>query len=155
MKSENQSNEKPLIAAIRACLSRKEITVQEAANELGISHIHLSSMLTGVRRFSGLSQDKQDRLAAFLGMKKSEMFVLAGMLSPDDLLPNQSQDRVEATLQHIQNDPEFRMFSLGEADIDTASNRVKLLITVLYGKAITEALRAKAKSMTACDTASS
>lgn len=154
MKSENQCNEKPLIASIRACLNRKGMTVQEAADELGISHIHLSSMLTGVRRFSGLSQGKQDRLAAFLGMKKSEMFVLAGMLNPEDLLPDHSQNRIEATLQQIQNDPEFRMFSLGEADIDTASDRVKLLIAVLYEKAITEALRAKAKSLTACDTAS-
>lgn len=154
MKPGNPCNEKPLIAAVRACLNQKNMTVQEAADELGISHIHLSSMLTGVRRFSGLSQDKQDRLAAFLGMKKSEMFVLAGMLNPEDLLPDHSQDRIEATLQQIQNDPEFRMFSLGEADIDTASDRVKLLIAVLYEKAITEALRAKAKSLTACDTAS-
>lgn len=154
MKPGNPCNEKPLISAVRACLNQKNMTVQEAADELGISHIHLSSMLTGVRRFSGLSKDKQDRLAAFLGMKKSEMFVLAGMLNPEDLLPDHSQDRIEATLQQIQNDPEFRMFSLGEADIDTASDRVKLLIAVLYEKAITEALRAKAKSLTACDTAS-
>lgn len=151
MKSENQSNEKSLVAVIRACLSRKGMTVQEAADELGISHIHLSSMLNGVRRFSGLSQDKQDRLAAFLGMKKSEMFVLAGMLSPEDLLPDHSQDRIEATLQQIQNDPEFRMFSLDEADIDSASARVKLLIAVLYERAVTEALRSKAKSLTACE----
>lgn len=154
MKSENQSNEKPLIAAIRACLSRKEMTVQEAADELGISHIHLSSMLNGVRRFSGLSQDKQDRLAAFLGMKKSEMFVLAGMLSPEDLLPDHSQDRIEATLQQIQNDPEFRMFSLGEEGIYSAPERIKLLIAVLYEKAITAALQAKAGSLTACEAAS-
>lgn len=154
MKSENQSNEKPLIAAIRACLSRKEMTVQEAADELGISHIHLSSMLNGVRRFSGLSQDKQDRLAAFLGMKKSEMFVLAGMLSPEDLLPDHSQDRVEAILQQIQNDPEFRMFSMGEKGIYSTPERIKLLIAVLYEKAITAALQAKAVSPAACDTAS-
>jgi len=154
MKSENQSNEKPLIAATRACLSRKEMTVQEAADELGISHIHLSSMLTGVRRFSGLSQDKQDRLAAFLGMKKSEMFVLAGMLSPEDLLPDHSQDRVEAILQQIQNDPEFRMFSMGEAGIDSTPERIKLLIAVLYEKAITAALQAKAGSLTTCEAAS-
>lgn len=154
MKSENQSNEKPLIAAIRACLSRKEMTVQEAADELGISHIHLSSMLNGVRRFSGLSQDKQDRLAAFLGMKKSEMFVLAGMLSPEDLLPDHSQDRVEAILQQIQNDPEFRMFSMGEGGIDSTPERIKLLITVLYEKAITAALQARAGSLTTCKAAS-
>lgn len=154
MKSENQSNEKPLIAAIRACLSRKEMTVQEAADELEISHIHLSSMLNGVRRFSGLSQDKQDRLAAFLDMKKSEMFVLAGMLSPEDLLPDHSQDRIEATLQQIQNDPEFRMFSLGEEGIYSAPERIKLLIAVLYEKAITAALQAKAGSLTACEAAS-
>lgn len=154
MKSENQCNEKPLIAAVRVCLNQKNLTVQKAADDLGISHIHLSSMLTGVRRFSGLSQDKQGRLAVLLSMKKSEMFVLAGMLSPEDLLPDHSQDRIEATLQQIQNDPEFRMFSLGEADIDTASDRVKLLIAVLYEKAITESLRAKGKSLTACDTTS-
>lgn len=154
MKHENQSNEKPLIAAIRACLSRKGMTVQAAADELGISHIHLSSMLNGVRRFSGLTQGKQDRLAAFLGMKKSEMFVLAGMLSPEDLLPDHSQDRIEAILQQIQNDPEFRMFSMGEAEIDNASTRIKLLIAVLYEKAITAALQAKAGSLTACEAAS-
>jgi transcriptional regulator with XRE-family HTH domain len=151
MKSENKCNEKPLAAAVRECLERKNMTVQEGAGALGISSIHLTSLLNGIRRFSGLSQDKQDRLADFLGMKKSEMFVLAGMLRPEDLLPNHSQDRVKATLQQIRNDPEFRMFSLGEADIDTSSDRVKLLIAVLYEKAITEALRSKAKSLTACE----
>lgn len=154
MKSENQCNEKPLIAAVRACLSRKEMTVQEAADELGVSHIHLSSMLTGVRRFNGLSHDKQNRLAVFLGMKKSEMFVLAGMLSPEDLLPNHSSDRVEAILQQIKNDPEFRMLSMGEADIDSSSTRIKLLIAVLYGKAITAALQAKAESIAVSDAVS-
>ena len=151
MKSENKCNEKPLAAAVRECLKRKNMTVQEGAGALGISSIHLTSLLNGIRRFSGLSQDKQDRLADFLGMKKSEMFVLAGMLHPEDLLPNHSQDRVKATLRQIRNDPEFRMFSLGEADIDSVSARVKLLIAVLYEKAITEALHSKAKSLTACE----
>lgn len=154
MKSENQCNEKPLVAAVRDTLKQKGMTLKDGADAISVSHIHMASMLTGVRRFSGLSQDKQDRLAAFLDMKKSEMFVLAGMLNPVDLLPDHSHDRVEATLQHIQNDPEFRMFSLGEADIDNASDRVKLLIAVLYQKTITESLRAKAKSLTTCDTAS-
>ena len=151
MKSENKCNEKPLAAAVRECLKQKNMTAQEGAGALGISSIHLTSLLNSIRRFSGLSQDKQDRLADFLGMKKSEMFVLAGMLCPEDLLPNHSQDRVEATLQQIRNDPEFRMFCLGEADIDSASARVKLLIAVLYEKAITEALRSRAKSLTACE----
>lgn len=154
MKSKNQCNEKSLVAAVRACLNQKNMTVQEGADELGVSHIHLSSMLTGVRRFSGLSHDKQNRLAAFLDMKKSEMFVLAGMLSPEDLLPNHSSDRVEAILQQIKNDPEFRMLSMGEADIDSSSTRIKLLIAVLYGKAITAALQAKAESIAVSDAVS-
>lgn len=153
MKRENQCNEKPLVAAVRECLKQKNMTVKEAAEVLKISSIYLTSLLNGTRRLGGLSQDKQDLLAVFLGMKKSEMFVLAGMLSPEDLMPNHSHDRVEATLQQIQSDPEFRVFSLNEADIDAASDRVKLLIAVLYEKAITESLRTKAKSLTACSTA--
>jgi transcriptional regulator with XRE-family HTH domain len=149
MKSENKCNEKPLVAAVRERLKQKNMTVKEAAEVLGISSIHLASLLNGIRRLSGLSQVKQERLADFLGMKKGEMFVLAGMLSPEDLLPNHFHDRVETALQHIQNDPEFRVFSLCEADIDTASDRVKLLLAVLYEKAITESLRAKAVSMDA------
>lgn len=147
MKSENKCNEKPLINTVRECLKQKNMTLQEGAEVLGISHIHFTSMLNGSRRFSGLSHDKQDRLAEFLGMKKSEMFVLAGMLSPEDLLPNHSPDRIKATLQHIQNDPEFRLFALNDADIDTASDRVKLLLAVLYEKAVTEALLTKAVPM--------
>lgn len=151
MKSENKCNEKPLAAAVRECLKRKNMTVHEGAKVLGISSIHLTSMLNGIRRFSGLSLDKQGRLAGFLGMKKSEMFVLAGMLHPEDLLPNHSHDRVGATLRQIRNDPEFRVFSLDEADFEAASDRVRLLLAVLYGKAITEALRSKAEHMTACE----
>ena len=149
MKSINQCNEKPLIAAVRERLKQKNMTAKEAAEVLKISSIHLTSLLNGIRRLSGLSPDKLDRLADFLGMKKSEMFVLAGMLSPEDLLPDHSHDRVKATLQQIQNDPEFRVFSLAEADIDTASDRVKLLLAVLYEKAITESLRTKAASANA------
>ena len=149
MKSINQCNEKPLVAAVRERIKQKNMTVKEAAEVLRISSIHLTSLLNGIRRLSGLSPDKLDRLADFLGMKKSEMFVLAGMLSPEDLLPDHSHDRVKATLQQIRNDPEFRIFNLGEADIDAASDRVKLLLAVLYEKTITESLRAKAVSMDA------
>ena len=149
MKSINQCNEKPLVAAVRERIKQKNMTVKEAAEVLRISSIHLTSLLNGIRRLSGLSPDKLDRLADFLGMKKSEMFVLAGMLSPEDLLPDHSHDRVKATLQQIQNDPEFRVFGLGEVDIDAASDRVKLLLAILYEKTITESLRAKAVSMDA------
>ena len=154
MKSENKCNEKSLIAAVRERIKQKNMTVKEAAEALKISSIHLTSLLNSIRRFSGLSQDKQDRLAEFLGIKKSEMFVLGGMLNPEDLLPDHSYDRVETTLQQIQNDPEFRVFGLADADINTASARVKLLLAVLYERAITESLHAKAKSLSTCETTS-
>jgi len=147
MKSETKCNEKPLIAAVRERLKQKNMSVKEAAEVLGISSIYLTSLLNGIRRLGGLSQYKQDRLAEFIGIKKSEMFVLAGVLSPEDLVPDHSHDRVETTLQQIQNDPEFRIFNLAKADIDTASARVKLLLAVLYEKTITESLRAQAVSM--------
>jgi len=141
MKSINQCNEKPLADAVRACLDKKDMTVQQAAGALNISSIHLSSLLNGARRFSGLSPDKQDRLSAFLSMRKSEMFVLCGLLSPEDLLPNTNAERVQQTLRHIQADPELRLLCLHDADIDNASDRVKLLLAVLYEKAITASMR--------------
>ena len=43
------------------------------------------------------------------------------------------------------------MFSMGEVCIDSTPERIKLLIAVLYEKAITAALHSKAKSLTACE----
>ena len=144
MKSNNQGTEKPLADAIRTCLDNKKMTVQQAATELNLSYIYLSSLLNGARRFSGLSSDKMDRLSAFLNIRKSEMFVLCGLLSPEDLLPITNAERVQQILWQIQNDPELRMFCLREADIDNASNRVKLLLAVLYEKAMTASMRVDA-----------
>ena len=140
---QNNSSEKPLVKAIRVHLSRHDMSVQDAAVTLGISYTHLASMINGHRRFSGLTPEKQTRIAKFLGISKIQFFVLIGMLSPKDLLPNNSTDHLNGTMQQIQSDPKLQMFVPSTADINKASEPVKVLLAALYEKAISNSLQAQ------------
>lgn len=141
MKSSNPSIEKPLADAVRAALNRKGMTVQEAATSIQVSHIHLTSLLNGARRFSGLSSDKLELLSSLTGIRKGEMFVLCGLLSPAEFNPVAQPDLLKHRLVQLKNDPELSMYCQHTEDIDSASDRLKLLLAVLYEKAIAGTMR--------------
>lgn len=140
MKSINQSKEKPLADAIRAAMKMKGMTVQEAATAIKVSHVHMTSLLNGARRLSGLSPDRLNTLSTLTGIRKSEMFVLCGLLTPEEFYPSGQPERIKQRLLQLQSDPDLRMY-LHDANIDKASNQLKLLLAVLYEKAISGSLR--------------
>jgi predicted XRE-type DNA-binding protein len=140
---QNNSSEKNLAKTFRVHLSQHDMSVKDAAAILNISYVHLTAMLNGVRRFSGLAQEKQKRIAKFLGISKSQFFVLCGMLSPKDLLQNNSTDRLYETLQRIQSDPKLRTFVPSQADINKASEPVKVLLAVLFERVMSNSLQAR------------
>lgn len=141
MKSSNPSIEKPLADAVRDAIKQKGMTVQEAATAIQVSHIHLTSLLNGARRISGLSSEKMDLLSSLTGIRKVEMFVLCGLLSPSEVNQIAQPDLLKHRLVQMKNDPELSMYCQHAEDIDSASDRLKLLLAVLYEKAIAGTMR--------------
>ena len=143
---QNNSSEKNMAKAFRVYLSQHDMSIKDAAAKLGLSYIHVASLLNGTRRFSGLAQDSQKRIAKFLGISKIQFFVLCGMLSPKDLLPNNSTDSLSETMQQIQSDPTLQMFAPSKAEIETASESVKVLLAALYEKATSKSFQVQCLS---------
>lgn len=76
-----------LINILRDVASKRGMTVREVAELLGISHVHLSSLINGARKTSGLNPQKQRELAKFLGISMLEFLVMCEVLRPEDLFP--------------------------------------------------------------------
>lgn len=146
MKSSNQCNEKPLADAIRAALNTKGMTIQEAAAAIDVSYIHLISLLNGARRLSGLSSHKLDLLASLTGIRKGQIYVLCGLLSPAEFYPAVQPDQVKLRLAQIQLDPGLQMCRLNDDDIENASDQVKLLLALLYEKTMSGAICASSEN---------
>lgn len=75
-----------LINRIHVETKKRGWTLRESAKALGISHIYLTSITCGARKVSGLSLDKQRKMAKFLGVTMIEFFLLCGVLRPEDLV---------------------------------------------------------------------
>lgn len=124
--------EQPLANAIRVKNAEKGATLKDTAKALGISYIHMSSLMRGERSFVGLDAETQNSLAKYLGIKKGQLLVLAGMLTKDDLLTTSFDDKTEQTFQKIKSDPRWNTLGLGQQDIASASMRLKLFIALMY-----------------------
>ena len=75
-----------LIDLIHYATQDRGWTLRETATELGISHVHLSSMTSGARKLSGLSLDKQRALAKFIGISMLDFYLMCGVLRKEDLI---------------------------------------------------------------------
>lgn len=75
-----------LIRDIHAELKRRGWTLRQLADLLNISYIHMASMSSGARKLSGLSIDKQRKLAEFLGISLVEFYIRCGVLQPEDIV---------------------------------------------------------------------
>lgn len=64
--------------------SKRGMTVREIAELLGISHVHLSSLINGARKISGLNPQKQRKLAKFLRISMVDFFLMCGVLRQED-----------------------------------------------------------------------
>ena len=85
MKRRQQTLEaKQLINRIHAETKMRGWNLHNTAQELGISHIYLASLTSGARKVSGLSLEKQRKLAKFLGISLVEFFMQCGILRPED-----------------------------------------------------------------------
>lgn len=88
MKKSNKAIEgQQLINLLRDEASKRGMTVREVAGQMGISHVHLNSLISGVRKVSGLNSQKQRELAKFLGISMLEFLVMCEVLRPEDLFP--------------------------------------------------------------------
>lgn len=88
MKESNKTIEgQQLINLLRDEASKRGMTVREVAEQLGISHVHLNSLINGVRKVSGLNPQKQRNLARFLGVSMLEFLVMCEVLRPEDFIP--------------------------------------------------------------------
>lgn len=86
MKRKHKKNpSQQLVNLIRDALNNHDWTLMDIAKYLGISHIHMASLNSGARKFSGLKLEKQRALAEFLGISMVELFLHCGVLRQEDL----------------------------------------------------------------------
>ena len=76
----------PLIDQIHFATQDRGWTLRDTAEELKISHVYLTALTSGARKFSGLSLDKQRALAKFLNISMLDFFLMSGMLRNEDLV---------------------------------------------------------------------
>lgn len=88
MKGNNKAVEgQQLINILRDEASKRGMTIRNVAELLGVSYVHLISLINGVRKVSGLNPQKQRELAKFLGISMLEFLVMCEVLRPEDLFP--------------------------------------------------------------------
>lgn len=127
-----QHNQQPLADAVRAALKSKKMTVKAGAVALQISYIHMSFLLNGKRNFSGLALSTQERLIQLLGIKKSEMLVLCGILPQEEISSTTETDRIERTLLQLQAAPVAKNLMISNRDLEGVPLRIKQLLALLY-----------------------
>lgn len=121
---------KLVAAAIRNKANEMGVSIKVMAEILGISHIYLSSLINGIRPFSGLSCDKQQAIATLLGITKIELFVMIGQLSAEDLVINMNSNTM--TFQNLRSNPNLQVVNLTASDWDSSSERMRLMVALLY-----------------------
>ena len=75
-----------LINMIHAATKLRGWTLHETADEIGISHVYLTSMTCGARKISGLALEKQRKLAKFIGISTVDLFLMCGVLCTEDFV---------------------------------------------------------------------
>lgn len=88
MKKPNQYQQ--LINRIHGETKMRGWTLADTADLIGISYIYMASLTNGARKISGLSLDKQRKLAKFLGISMAEFFLMCGILRQEDFIPGMS-----------------------------------------------------------------
>lgn len=87
MKRKQENKEiQPVVDRIHFATRDRGWTLRETAKELGISHVHLTALTSGARKISGLSIDKQRKLAKFIDVNMLDFFLMCGVLRPEDLV---------------------------------------------------------------------
>jgi transcriptional regulator with XRE-family HTH domain len=87
MKRKQENKEiQPIVDRIHFATRDRGWTLRETAQEIGISHVHLTSLTSGARKISGLSIEKQRKLAKFIGVNMLDFYLLCGVLRQEDLV---------------------------------------------------------------------
>ena len=82
------NEDQQLINKIHVETKKRGWTLRDTAEELGISHIYLTSITCGARKVSGLSFAKQRMMAQFLGISIIDFFLQCGVLRQEDFGQN-------------------------------------------------------------------
>lgn len=85
-----------LIKLIRCKMVNSDEMLKDLAQHLGISYIHMTSLMGGARSWSGLKQHKQRLLAKYLGISLVEFYRLSGFLSEEDFHSTANRGDVQA-----------------------------------------------------------
>lgn len=130
-KEENRSA--ALVDKINEVLQKKGHDRHDLQSALDVSYVHINSLMSGVRNFSGLSQEKQRLLAEYLGISFAQYCIYLGILEPGDFFIHESFDqRAQLTFDKMKQDPMWSTMVLSQDEINKLPKRAKLLIALLY-----------------------
>lgn len=130
-----------LIDKINEVMRRKGHTRHDLQHILGVSYVHVNSMMSGVRSFAGLDVAKQRTLAQYLGISFAQYYIYVGILEPNDFMVEESFDqRAKLTFDKMRQDPMWSATALSQDEIDNLPARARLLIALLYERVSHESL---------------
>lgn len=137
MKEKNGRDQNPLGDLVDMKMRIAGDSRASVARLLGISQGHLSQLLLGHKRFSGLGNDTLRRCAAYAGLPVVTCMLLAGKLEAADFYePTPEHLRMSAVaLQSVAQSREAQECRVGIGDLEPLPAVVKRFIIHLYEEA--------------------
>jgi hypothetical protein len=123
-----------LIAALVACASERGETLCEMSAKVGVVYGYLSQLRKGLRRVDSISDDFAQNCAAYLGISRIEVLVMAGRVTPADFYASRDEfaQEVARAMTFICADPQWTSLmtpTLREADSASRFALVRLYET--------------------------
>lgn len=99
-----------LLAALYQCAVERGELLQDMAKELGVTYGYLSQLRGGLRSVNTISDDFAAACAAYLGLNRFQVLMMAGRLTPADLWDNpvDYEKDVRDAMAAISRDDEYK-----------------------------------------------
>jgi plasmid maintenance system antidote protein VapI len=110
----------------------RNLQARDACKILGITPGHFSSLRSGAKSFTNITEEFAERIAAFLGLPKVAVKLAAGQLRLEDFFyqGNLIYNQLDAALRFIISDPKFGPKM--PASIFSADRDLQAFVVLLY-----------------------
>lgn len=139
-----KTDSRPLAERLIQVMDSKSHTRHDLASIFGLSYIHLTSLINGIREFSGLGIDKQRKIADYMGISFAQFYIYMGVLQPADFFIKETfSDRMNMVFERMAKDPTWSSSVPPIDELIALPTSVKLLIALMYEQLCKECLLEK------------
>lgn len=114
---------------------RRGDSLQQMAQDLGVTYGYCAQLRSGIRKTCQISHDFAAACGAYLGIPTSTVLILSGYLTLSDFaVQNESEEEmVERALRKMSDDPQFRS-AVFSTDLEELSFEAKRALAMLYAE---------------------